>query len=180
MPSEGGCFGLEPPFEASGAEGFGAGVHGFISQARDFMAERRLEIARFAPMAALWRAAAFPGLLGDAMDDRSGFQVDDAAPRHYQEEVRRIMDQFADALVSGSVNEGDAVLDVACGTGFAARAAASVVGGSGSVTGSDINSAMLRSTPTQGFSKQGGRSCRGPYSGGVLVEQRGSSAGPAR
>ncbi|MCP4308510.1 MAG: methyltransferase domain-containing protein [bacterium] len=77
------------------------------------------------------------------MDDRSGFQVDDDAPRHYQDEVRRFMGPFADALVLCSVNQGDEVLDVACGMGFAARAAASVVGGSGSVIGSDINSAML-------------------------------------
>lgn len=78
------------------------------------------------------------------MEDRSGFQVDDDAPRHYQNEVKRFMEPFADALVSSSVVQGDAVLDVACGTGIAARAAASVVGGSGSVTGTDINSAMLR------------------------------------
>lgn len=78
------------------------------------------------------------------MGDRSGFQVDDDAPRHYQNEVWRFMEPFADALVSSSVTQGDAVLDVACGTGIAARAAASAVGSSGSVIGTDINSAMLR------------------------------------
>lgn len=77
------------------------------------------------------------------MDDRSGFQVDDGAPRHYQDEVKRFMDPFADALVRSSVKQGDAVLDVACGTGFAARMAAQAVGSTGSVVGSDINVAML-------------------------------------
>jgi SAM-dependent methyltransferase len=78
------------------------------------------------------------------MGDGSGFQVDDDAPHHYQNEVWRFMGPFADALVSSSVSEGDAVLDAACGTGIATRAAASIVGGSGSVIGTDINSAMLR------------------------------------
>ena len=77
------------------------------------------------------------------MDDGSGFQVKNDAPRHYQSEVRHFMGPFVDALVAASVSQGDAVLDVACGTGFTARVAASVVGGSGSVVGSDINAAML-------------------------------------
>jgi SAM-dependent methyltransferase len=41
------------------------------------------------------------------------------------------------------VREGHRVLDVACGTGIAARAAADRVGGSGSVVGLDLNPAML-------------------------------------
>jgi SAM-dependent methyltransferase len=49
----------------------------------------------------------------------------------------------AEKLVSASVTPGDAVLDVACGTGFASRAAATVVGASGRVVGSDLNPGMI-------------------------------------
>jgi ubiquinone/menaquinone biosynthesis C-methylase UbiE len=41
------------------------------------------------------------------------------------------------------LREGERVLDVACGTGIVARAAADRVGGNGRVTGLDINPAML-------------------------------------
>ena len=78
------------------------------------------------------------------MGDNSGFQVDDTAPRHYQNEVWRFMGPFASALVSSSVGPGDSVLDVACGTGIATRTAVAIVGKSGSVVGTDINSQMLR------------------------------------
>ncbi len=53
------------------------------------------------------------------------------------------MDPFAEALVESSVVPGDAVLDVACGTGIATRAAAAIVGDTGRIVGSDINAAML-------------------------------------
>jgi len=53
------------------------------------------------------------------------------------------MEPFADALVSSVVRPGDWVLDVACGTGVATRAAAIAAGRSGSVMGSDINAGML-------------------------------------
>lgn len=78
------------------------------------------------------------------MSGDSGFQVGDRAPRHYQELTRPFMQPFADALAGAVVQEGDTVLDVACGTGIAARAAASLTGQTGSVIGTDINSAMLR------------------------------------
>jgi SAM-dependent methyltransferase len=60
------------------------------------------------------------------------------------------MAPFVDAMVAASVRHGDSVLDVACGTGFATRSAARVVGSSGRVVGSDINAgmvAMARSVP---------------------------------
>ena len=38
---------------------------------------------------------------------------------------------------------GDAVLDVACGTGIVARTAADIVGSDGRVVGVDLNEAML-------------------------------------
>lgn len=53
------------------------------------------------------------------------------------------MDPFADRLVASSVSAGDSVLDVACGTGFATRVAATAAGASGSAIGTDINVPML-------------------------------------
>lgn len=75
--------------------------------------------------------------------EESGFQVSADAPRSYQGEVARFMVPFAESLVRSCVEPGHAVLDVACGTGFATRAASSVVGPSGRVIGCDINKAML-------------------------------------
>ena len=77
------------------------------------------------------------------MSDDSGWQVAEAAPRHYQNQVSRFMDPFAVALVESCVSEGDIVLDVACGTGIATRLAADTVGTSGRVVGTDINGAMV-------------------------------------
>lgn len=54
----------------------------------------------------------------------SGFQLAVGAPEHYERHVAPIMAPFVAALVERSVSTGDRVLDVACGTGFAARAAA--------------------------------------------------------
>ncbi|GAG62859.1 unnamed protein product [marine sediment metagenome] len=53
------------------------------------------------------------------------------------------MDPFAQALVNSVVVEGDSVLDVACGTGIATRAAAEIAGAHAAVVGSDINRPML-------------------------------------
>lgn len=46
-------------------------------------------------------------------------------------------------LEAAAVGAGDRVLDVACGTGILARAAAARVGSSGAVTGIDVNPGML-------------------------------------
>ena len=69
----------------------------------------------------------------------SGFQVDEQGPKYYQDCVEPIMAPFVRALVKTAVRPGDAVLDVACGTGFATRAAAEATGSAGSVVGTDIN-----------------------------------------
>jgi SAM-dependent methyltransferase len=53
------------------------------------------------------------------------------------------MDPIAKAMVGAVVQPGDAVLDIACGTGIATRLAASAAGPTGRVIGSDINTAML-------------------------------------
>jgi SAM-dependent methyltransferase len=44
---------------------------------------------------------------------------------------------------AGEIGSGDDVLDVACGTGIVARHAVDLVGSNGSVTGVDLNEAML-------------------------------------
>ena len=49
----------------------------------------------------------------------------------------------ARVLQAAAVQNGDAVLDVACGTGILAREAVKRVGASGSVVGIDINEGML-------------------------------------
>jgi ubiquinone/menaquinone biosynthesis C-methylase UbiE len=77
------------------------------------------------------------------MSDTSGFQVDENAPRHYEDNVTPFMIPFSEALVRAVVKTGDAVLDVACGTGIAARIAFEATGPSGTVVGTDINAAML-------------------------------------
>jgi SAM-dependent methyltransferase len=56
-------------------------------------------------------------------------------------------------MVAGGVKADDAVLDVACGTGFATRIAAGAVGSGGSVVGADINAGMVafaQSVPLDG------------------------------
>lgn len=58
--------------------------------------------------------------------------------------VEALFRQWADpVLEAAAVSPGDRVLDVACGTGVLARAALERVGSTGSVTGLDIDPAML-------------------------------------
>lgn len=73
----------------------------------------------------------------------SGFQLGRDAPQFYEAHVGLFMAPFVDALVKSSVAVGDTVLDVACGTGFATRAAATMAGPGASVRGTDINPAMI-------------------------------------
>lgn len=77
------------------------------------------------------------------MADGSGFQVGADAPDYYQRTVELFMRPFADALIAATVEPGHAVLDVACGTGFATRVAAAATGVEGRVVGSDLNAGML-------------------------------------
>lgn len=55
----------------------------------------------------------------------------------------------ADLVERAGVRRGDRVLDVACGTGIVARTAHERVGSAGSVTGLDINPAMLAVAQSQ-------------------------------
>jgi SAM-dependent methyltransferase len=73
----------------------------------------------------------------------SGFQVGRGVPEQYEAYVAPLMRPFVEVLVSSTVRPGDAVLDVACGTGFATRVAAHATGPLGSVAAIDINPGML-------------------------------------
>lgn len=73
----------------------------------------------------------------------SGFQIPPGAPAHYEAHVAPIMQPFVAALVEAAVGPGDRVIDVACGTGFATRAAAAAAGAAGAVAGVDVNPEMI-------------------------------------
>ncbi len=77
------------------------------------------------------------------MTEKSGFQVGHSAPVYYEAQVTWLMAPFVEALVDATVSPGNSVLDVACGTGFATRAAASVAGPGTRIEGSDLNPAMV-------------------------------------
>src|SRR5262245_33902992 len=69
------------------------------------------------------------------------------APQRYDRFVATIMAPFVEALLDAAhLSAGDAVLDVACGTGLTAQAAR--VGPTGRVVGADINPGMLQMAAT--------------------------------
>jgi SAM-dependent methyltransferase len=79
------------------------------------------------------------------MADESGFQLSGSAPERYEQFVAPIMAPFVAALLDAArLTPGASVLDVACGTGFATRSAASRVGATGRVVGVDINAGMIQ------------------------------------
>lgn len=78
------------------------------------------------------------------MTGASGFQVSGEAAERYERLVAPIMAPFVEALVDAvRPAPGEAVLDLACGTGFVAREAARRVGADGHVAGVDLNPGML-------------------------------------
>ena len=77
------------------------------------------------------------------MSDASGFQIGRDASSFYETHVSRFMAPFVEALVTRTVSAGSSVLDVACGTGFATRAAAAVAGSGARIEGLDLNPSML-------------------------------------
>ena len=78
------------------------------------------------------------------MSEQSGFQVSGRAAELYEQyPARYLLGPWAPGLVAlASLQAGERVLDLACGTGVVARLAASKVG-SGQVAGLDINAGML-------------------------------------
>jgi ubiquinone/menaquinone biosynthesis C-methylase UbiE len=74
-----------------------------------------------------------------------GFQLTGSAPERYEQFLAPIMAPFVTALLDAAdLRPGADVLDVACGTGFATRAAADRVGPTGRVAGADLNPGMLQ------------------------------------
>jgi ubiquinone/menaquinone biosynthesis C-methylase UbiE len=76
---------------------------------------------------------------------QGGWQLEeDSADAYERYLVPAIFASMAERLVElADVNAGERVLDVACGTGIVARAAARRVGSSGQVVGIDVNEGML-------------------------------------
>ena len=83
--------------------------------------------------------------MSNITERQEGFQITAEQAEVYEERfVPGIFAEWAPRLVAfAEVVPGDAVLDVACGTGIVARTAIEAVGPSGSVTGLDLNAAML-------------------------------------
>ena len=81
----------------------------------------------------------------DQPTQSAGWQLDRSAPEAYERYlVPPIFEPWAERLVDRTgVENGDRVLDVACGTGVVARRAATRVGDTGSVVGLDANEGML-------------------------------------
>ena len=79
------------------------------------------------------------------MSKASGFQVSGNAAELYERyAVPYILGPWAPELVElASLQRGERVLDLACGTGVVARLAASRVGPTGQVIGMDLNAGML-------------------------------------
>lgn len=74
----------------------------------------------------------------------SGFQLARRQAEAYDAHTGVFMDGSARLLATGAaIGPGDAVLDLACGTGLVARHAAPLVTAGGRVVGVDINPAML-------------------------------------
>ena len=80
----------------------------------------------------------------NAKSNDSGFQLAGSAPENYERYVKVFLAPFVEAIMQrAKLEPGNAVLDLACGTGFVARAASGLVGSTGRVAGLDINGSML-------------------------------------
>ncbi|WUR81253.1 class I SAM-dependent methyltransferase [Streptomyces phaeochromogenes] len=77
--------------------------------------------------------------------DETGFQLKGSAPERYEEYGAPINAPFVEAVLDAvDLCPGHQVLDLACGTGFVARAAAARVGPTGHVAAADFNEGMLK------------------------------------
>jgi ubiquinone/menaquinone biosynthesis C-methylase UbiE len=78
------------------------------------------------------------------MGEQSGWQLAGTAPELYERFIVPAFMGTSQELVALAVlQEGERVLDVACGTGIIARLAAQAVGATGTVVGADVNEGML-------------------------------------
>lgn len=78
------------------------------------------------------------------MTDRMDFQLTAAAAEAYEHHAAPIMRPFVELLLDAvGLQHRAALLDVACGTGFAARRAAARTGGTIRICGADANQDML-------------------------------------
>jgi ubiquinone/menaquinone biosynthesis C-methylase UbiE len=107
------------------------------------------------------------------MSERSGWQLADASVAEANE--RYLMSTFgyawAQALVQlAAPQEGDRLLDVACGTGPVARQAAPFVGPTGRVVGLYLNAGMLEIARSYAHS--------GRHLGGMATRERDCAAIP--
>ncbi len=76
--------------------------------------------------------------------EESGFQLSGNAAERYEQAISLFMLPWSAHLVDqADLAPGMRVLDLACGTGFATRAASQIVGESGVVAGVDINPLMV-------------------------------------
>ena len=79
-----------------------------------------------------------------AMTDSSGWQLSGSGPAAYEQYiVPGFMEASQELVELAALDEGERVLDVACGTGILARLAARVVGPTGKTVGTDLNEGML-------------------------------------
>lgn len=83
--------------------------------------------------------------MSDHQSTSTSWHVEQSASEAYEAYlVPTIFTAWADRLLEAAgVQNGDRVLDVACGTGIVARRAATRVGDSGSIVGLDVNEKML-------------------------------------
>src|SRR5262245_8609081 len=79
------------------------------------------------------------------MGEPAGWQLSGNAPEAYERYIiPALFRGWAHDLVeTAALRAGERVLDVACGTGVVARAAAPIVGETGQVVGVDVNEGML-------------------------------------
>lgn len=79
------------------------------------------------------------------MSGNSGFQLKKGGPEVYELSwVRAQMGRAAKELVAAAgVDSGDRVIDIGCGTGVVARAAAACTGSAANVTGTDVSAEMV-------------------------------------
>ena len=102
------------------------------------------------------------------MAEQSGWQLSGSGPEAYEQYiVPAWMGEWAQDLVDvSSIQAGQRVLDVGCGTGVVTRAIARLIGPSGKVVGLDVNDAMLQMA--RHFAAQEGL--------GVITWQQGDAA----